>query len=154
MLYFPLLISCGEPRRNIFWGFQYHRFLLIAATSAVSGLIWVLVPGEISTACLSGLPMIVTGLLMVSSFGNLLGSAYLKWKWVGTIILVLFFGTCGGLAAWLMNSGGFDMTAASLVVWGMVTLFLPWQIMLAAVVLLAVDMGAQWLLLRRREVRL
>ena len=84
---------------------------------------------------------------MISSFGNLLGSAYVKWKWAGTIVLVLFFGACGGLSGWLMSSGGFDMTAASMTVLGMVTLFLPWQMVLAAAVLLAADMGAQWLLL-------
>lgn len=153
-LYIPLLIANGEPRKNIFWGFQYHRFLLIAVTSAVSALVWSLVPSEISDACLSCLPMIILGLVISSSLGNLLGSVYVKWKWAGVVVMVLLFGMCGGLVGWLGSTGGLEMAGVSLFVLGLATMSLPWQTAAVAAVLLAVDLGVQWLLLRRREVKL
>lgn len=153
-LYIPLLIANGEPRKNIFWGFQYHRFLLIAVTSAVSALVWSLVPSEISDACLSCLPMIVLGLVISSSLGNLLGSMYVKWKWAGVVVMVLLFGMCGGLVGWMGSTGGFEITGMSLFVLGMATYAPSWQMTAAAAALLAVDLGIQWLLLRRREVKL
>ena len=154
ILYIPLLVSHGEPRKNVYWGYQYYRFLLIAVTSAVSGLVWALVPSEISTACLSCLPMIVTGLVIASSFGNLLGSAYVRWKWLGVVVLVLFFGACGGMAGWIGSHGGFDIAEVSVFTLGLTTMVLPWQLIAAAVVLLVIDLSVQWLLLRRREVKL
>lgn len=153
-LYIPLLIANGETRRNIFWGFQFHRFLLIAATSAVSALVWVLVPSEISDACLSCLPMIILGLVISSSFGNLLGSVYVKWKWAGVVVRVLFFGMCGGLMGWMGSTGGFEITGMSLFVLGMSTFAPSWQMTAVAAALLGADLGVQWLLLRRREVKL
>lgn len=153
-LYIPLLIANGEPRKNIFWGFQYHRFLLIAVTSAVSALVWILTPSEISDACLSCLPMILLGLVISSSLGNLLGSVYVKWKWAGVVVMVLFFGLCGGLVGWMGSTGGFEMAGVSLFVLGLATMSLPWQMAAVAAALLAVDLGVQWLLLRRREVKL
>ena len=152
-LYIPLLISNGEPRKNIFWGYQFHRLLLVAATSVIAGLTWLLIPSEISDACLSCLPMIVTGLVICSSAGNLLGSAYVKWKWFGMVAMVLFFGVCGGLGGWLVSTGGLKIPAVSLLTLGLTTIIPTGQMAALAAALLAVDLGVQWLLLRRREVK-
>lgn len=154
MIYVPLLLSHGEPRKNVFWGFQYHRFLLIAATAGISGLVWALVPGKLSAACLSFLPLIVTGMVICSAVGGLFGSAYVKWKWLGVIIIAIVCGCGGGLAGWAGVSGSFDFMEFSVSIPGLAETNLPWQLAAAAAALLALDMGLQWLMLRRREVKL
>lgn len=153
-LYFSLLVASGETRRNVFWGFQFHRVLLIAATSAVSALVWALIPSEISAAGLSCLPMIVLGLVISSCAGSLLGSAFVKWKWVGLVLMIVLFGMFGGLVGWMGSTGGLEIAGVSLFVLGMATIAPSWHVAAIAGALLAVDLGIQWLLLRRREVKL
>ena len=55
-LYIPLLVSMGETRRNVLMGFHYFRALVIAVTLALCALIWLAVPGEVSSAGLRSLP--------------------------------------------------------------------------------------------------
>lgn len=153
MLYVPLLISCGETRRNIFWGCQYFRFLLIAVTAAVSALVWLLVPCDVSSAGLQCLPLIITGLAIASALGNLVGLVYVRWKWVGVVVIALVFGIFGGVCGWMGSTGGFDFAGLPVVSTVLSNLYLPWPVVAAAAVLLAADLGCQWLLLRRREVK-
>ena len=49
-LYIPLLVSMGETRRNVLMGFHYFRALVIAVTLGLCALIWLAVPGEVSSA--------------------------------------------------------------------------------------------------------
>ena len=154
MLYVSLLVSCGEPRKNVFWGLQYHRFLMIAVTSLLCACIWLLVPGEVSEAGRQCLPVIVTGLVILSAAGGLIGTAYMRWKWLGVLSIVLCSAGFGGTIGWLTISKGLDFTALPLAAGNLYTWFLPGQLAAAAVILLALDLTAQWLTLRRREVKL
>ncbi|MDE7243835.1 MAG: hypothetical protein K2O18_07655, partial [Oscillospiraceae bacterium] len=140
--------------KNVFWGLQYHRFLMIAATSLICAAVWLLVPGEISDAGRQCLPVIVTCLLIISSFGNLMGAAYVRWKWLGILVILLLSGGFGCLISWLILSEGFNLSDLLGTAENLYGLSLPWQIAAVAVILLALDLAVLWLTLRRREVKL
>lgn len=153
VVYIPLLISMGETRRNIFLGYHFHRILIIAVAVGISALIWALVPGEISRLGLSNIPSILAILVAASSLGSILGTIYFKWKWVATVLLVVVFGTFGGVGGFSVAGGGEDV--AQIVEKAALLLAeFPWWLALAAVAALAADAAFQWLLLRKQEVRL
>lgn len=154
-LYVPLLLSMGETRRNVFLGFHYYRTLIITATLVLCGLIWLVIPGEVSAIGLRSLPTLLFVLVAASSFGSILGTILVKWKWAGVVIMVIFCGGIGGCAGMLgvkLADEGIDLAGTV-----NVTAYLqrlPWWLAAAAGVLLAADILFQWLLLRRQEVKL
>lgn len=154
LIYVPLLLSMGETRRNVFLGFHYYRILIIAATIALCGLIWLLIPGEVSAIGLRSLPTLLFALVIAASFGSIMGTIFIKWKWLGTVIIVLLCGVFGGFMG-LMGSkvvDGLDLAnTADLTAY---LQELPWWLTAAAGILLAADLVFQWLLLRRQEVKL
>ena len=154
-LYVPLLLSMGETRRNVLLGFHYYRVLVIAVTMGLCALIWALFPGELSGLGLRSFPTILCVLVAVSSLGSILGTLFVRWRWLGTVIIVLLCGGAGGLigmtGAAALNGGVDAATAAYLA--GYLT-GLPWWLAAAALGLLASDVVFQWMLLRRQEVKL
>ena len=104
-LYIPLLISMGETRRNILLGFHYYRCLIIAATVALSALLWALVPCEMSSIGLRSIPTILTVLVIASALGSLMGTIYAKCKWLSIAIVVLICGSMGGMGGFLFSGG-------------------------------------------------
>ena len=154
-LYIPLLLSMGETRRNVLLGFHYYRVLVIAVTMGLCALIWVLFPGELSSLGLRSLPFILCVLVAVSSMGSIMGTLFVRWRWLGTVITVLLCGGAGGLigmtSAAALN-GSFDAATAAYLA-GYLT-GLPWWLVLIALGTLAADVLFQWVLLRRREVKL
>lgn len=154
-LYVPLLLSMGETRRNVLLGFHYYRALIIAVTLGLCALVWLLIPGEVSSAGLRSIPTILCVLLFASAVGSIMGTIFVKWKWAGTALIVILCGGMGGIMGMTgatAANGGFDY-AATLELVGFLIKF-PWWLALAAAVALALDLVFQWLLLRRREVRL
>ena len=152
-LYIPLLISMGETRRNILLGFHYYRCLIIAATVALSALLWALVPCEMSSIGLRSIPTILTVLVIASALGSLMGTIYAKCRWLSIAIVVLICGDMGGMGGFLF-SGGFELVETSAIDLVGVLRHLPWWLVLAAAALFVVDVVFQWLLLRRQEVKL
>lgn len=154
-LYIPLLLSMGETRRNVLLGFRYYQALILAATIGLCGLIWLLLPGELSSLGLRSLPFILCVLVAVSSMGSIMGTLFVRWKWLGTFIIVLLCGGAGGLigitSAASLN-GGFS--AAAVVKLAGYLVKTPWWLVLIALGTLAADVLFQWVLLRRREVKL
>ena len=154
-LYIPLLLSMGETRRNVLLGFRYYQALILAVTIGLCGLIWLLVPGELSSLGLRSLPFILCVLVVVSSMGSIMGTLFVRWKWLGTLIIVLLCGGAGGLigitSATALN-GGFS--AAAVVKLAGYLVKTPWWLVLIALGTLAADVLFQWVLLRRREVKL
>ena len=154
-LYVPLLLAMGETRRNVLLGFRYYQALILAATTGLCGLIWLLVPGELSSLGLRSLPCILCALVAVSSMGSIMGTLFVRWKWLGTLIIVLLCGGAGGLigitSATALN-GGFN--AAEVVKLAGYLVKTPWWLVLIALGTLAADVLFQWVLLRRREVKL
>ena len=154
-LYVPLLLSMGETRRNVLLGFHYYRVLVIAVTMGLCALIWVLFPGELSSLGLRSLPFILCVLVVVSSMGSIMGTLFVRWKWLGTLIIILLCGGAGGLigitSATALN-GGFS--AAEVVKLAGYLVKTPWWLVLIALGTLAADVLFQWVLLRRREVKL
>ena len=152
-LYIPLLISMGETRRNILLGFHYYRCLIIAATVALSALLWALVPCEMSSIGLRSIPTILTVLVIASALGSLMGTIYAKCKWLSIAIVVLICGSMGGMGGFLF-SGGFELVETSAIDIVSILRRLPWWLAAAALALFGVDVVFQWLLLRRQEVKL
>lgn len=153
-LYIPLLLSLGETRRNIFFGFHYYRALIITVTLALSALIWALAPCDISSIGLHSMPTLLTVLVIASSLGGIMGTLFTKWKWVGMILVVLICGSMGGCMGFFFAGGATELLSADIAKLVSLFLALPWWLVLAAAVLFLLDMGFQWLLLRRQEVRL
>lgn len=153
-LYIPLLLSLGETRRNIFFGFHYYRALIITVTLALSALIWALAPCDISSIGLHSMPTLLTVLVIASSLGGIMGTLFTKWKWVGMILVVLICGGMGGCMGFFFAGGATELLSADIAKLVSLFLALPWWLVLAAAVLFLLDMGFQWLLLRRQEVRL
>lgn len=153
-IYVPLLLSMGETRRNVLLGFHYFRLLIIAVTILLCTVIWLVAPSEVSTTGLRSIPTILCVLLIASALGSILGTLFVRWKWLGVILMIII---CGGLGG---TVGVMGVAAAdSLIVMKTLELTtyletLPWWLILAVVISLAVDVLFQWALLRRQEVKL
>lgn len=153
-LYVPLLLSMGETRRNVLLGFHYFRALIIAVMLALCAAVWLLAPREVSAVGLRSIPTILCVLVIASAMGSIMGTVFVRWKWAGMILIILLCGLGGGMVglAGSMTDGNF-LTAKTLEVASHLTA-LPWWLLAAAAVSLALDVGFQWMLLRRQEVKL
>lgn len=152
--YVPLLLSMGETRRNVLLGFHYYRVLIIAVTLAACSLIWLLVPGEVSSVGLRSIPTLLCVLLIASALGSIMGTIFVKWKWAGTVLIILLCGVAGGTVGFASTSvGGFMAVSKSVEIVSLL-MTLPWWLVAAVPVALALDIAFQWLLLRRQEVKL
>jgi len=74
--YVPLLLSMGETRRNVLLGFHYYRALIIAVTLALCAIVWLIVPGEISSVGLRSIPTLLCVLLIASAMGSIMGTIF------------------------------------------------------------------------------
>ena len=96
-LYVPLLLSMGETRRNVLLGFHYFRALIIAVMLALCAAVWLLAPGDVSAVGLRSIPTILCVLVIASAMGSIMGTVFVKWKWVGMILIILLCGLGGSL---------------------------------------------------------
>ncbi len=152
-LYVPLLLSMGETRRNVLLGFHYYRVLIIAVTAALCALIWLLAPGEVSAIGLRSIPTILCVLLIASALGSIMGTVLVRWKWAGMVLIILLCGVAGGTVGFAGATGG-GFNAAQIMKMASHLEALPWWLLAAVPVSLALDIAFQWLLLRRQEVKL
>ncbi len=152
-LYIPLLIAMGETRRNILYGFLYYRLLAIAGTLAACGLIWGLIPGEISREGLRHLPILLVTMLLASALGSIAGTLTVRWKWVALVAIMIPSGIFGGLIGYMGVGGGTRLEkvlqVASRLLTGTV-----WPLVLATAVLLAVDGLLQYRVVMTREAKI
>lgn len=155
-LYVPLLVSMGETRRNVLLGFQYYRLLVIAVTLAACSLIWLFMPEEVSASSLRSLPTLLCVLLMASAMGGIMGTLWVRWKWVGTICIVIICGAAGAMIGFVGGGGDKMLSVITLRTTGAMSHLekLPWWLPVAVLGALGADVLFQWLLLRRREVKL
>ena len=153
-LYVPLLLSMGETRRNVLLGFHYYRALIIAVTLAACALIWLLAPGEVSAIGLRSIPTLLCMLMIASAVGSIMGTVFVKWRWLGVVIILLICGIAGGTVgfAGAAASDGLSIAKTADIVAHLIKL--PWWLLAAVPVSLAADIVFQWLLLRRQEVKL
>lgn len=154
-LYVPLLLSMGETRRNVFCGFHYYRVLIIAVTLGLCSLVWLAAPGEISGAGLRSIPTILCVLVFFSSLGSIMGTIFTRWRWLGTIVIIVLCGGGGGMlgaTGSVVLNGGFNPADTLMLASYLVKT--PWWLAVAALAALALDAAFQWVLLRRQEVRL
>jgi hypothetical protein len=149
----PLLLAMGETRRNILLGFHYYRALIIAVTLALCSVIWLLAPGEVSAVGLRSIPTILCTLAIASALGSIMGTLFIKWKWAGMTLIIILCGAAGGTVGFAgATGGGFNVLQILEIVSCLETL--PWWLLAAAPASLALDVGFQWLILRRQEVKL
>ena len=153
-LYVPLLLSMGETRRNVLLGFHYFRALIIAVMLALCAAVWLLTPGDVSAVGLRSIPTILCVLVIASAMGSIMGTIFVKWKWAGMILIILLCGLGGGVVGFAgsMVAGNF-LTAKTFEIASHLAV-LPWWLPAAALAALALDVGFQWMLLRRQEVKL
>ena len=152
MLYCPLLLSMGETRRNVFFGFCYFRVLVIGVTTILCGLVWFITPSEVSAAGLGSLSNIFFVLVSASSIGNLIGTLYVKCKWVSVVMLALVGGVGGALGGFLASASA-DMEQINVMKATSLLREMPWWIALVAFALFAGDLFFHWMLLRKQEVK-
>ena len=153
-LYVPLLLSMGETRRNVLLGFHYYRALIIAVTLAACALIWLFVPGEVSAIGLRSIPTLLCVMIVVSAMGSIMGTVFVKWRWLGVVIILVICGIAGGTVGFAGAAASDALSVAKTVEIVSHLLKLPWWLVAAVPVSLGLDIGFQWLLLRRQEVRL
>ena len=153
-LYVPLLLSMGETRRNVLLGFHYYRTLIISVTLALCALIWLLIPGEVSSAGLRSIPTILCILVASSSLGSILGTLFTKWKWLATVIIIILCGGAGGAVGFMGVAAADSLVITETLEMAAHLETLPWWLALTAVAALALDVAFQWMLLRRQEVKL
>jgi len=153
-LYMPLLLSMGETRRNVLLGFHYFRALMIAATLALCALIWLVAPGEASGMGLRSLPTLFCVLLAASNLGSILGTLFTKWKWLGTVIIIVICGFAGGTMGFAGVSMGEGVAVAKTMELAAYLTATPWPLAAAALASLGLDAAFHWALLRRQEVKL
>ena len=154
-LYVPLLLSMGETRRNVLLGFHYYRALIIAVTMAACAVIWLLAPGEVSAIGLRSIPTILCVLLIAAAVGSVMGTLFVKWRWLSMVIIILICGGAGGVVGFAgeaVASGKMSLAKTVDIVSHLMEL--PWWLLAAAPVSLGLDILFQWLLLRRQEVKL
>jgi len=153
-LYVPLLLSMGETRRNVLLGFHYFRLLIITTTTALCALVWLIAPGEVSSIGLRSIPTIVCVLLIASALGSIMGTLFTRWKWAGTVLIVVLCGLGGGTMGFAGVSMQDSFFAAKTVELAAHLMSTPWWLAVAVVGSLAVDLAFQWMLLRRQEGKL
>ena len=152
-LYIPLLVSTGETRRNVLLGFHYFRALVIAVTLALCALIWLAVPGEVSSAGLRSLPTILCALVLASAVGSIMGTVFVRWRWAGMMLIIILCGGMGGvigITGATAANGGFSYADTLKIVVFLVKF--PWWLALAAAAALVLDVTCNCLLLRRKDV--
>lgn len=153
-LYVPLLLSMGELRRNVLLGFHYYRTLIIGATVVICALVWLLIPGEASSIGLRSIPTLLCILIFAASAGSIMGTLFVKWKWVGIILIIIICGGMGGTVGALSVNAMEGFSLVNTIAVASVLQTLPWWLAVAALAALAADVAFQWLLLRRQEVKL
>ncbi len=153
-LYMPLLMSMGETRRNVLLGFHYFRALTIAVTVALCAVIWLVVPGEVSSQGLRSIPTILCVLIIASAMGSIMGTVFSKWKWLGTIIIIVICGFAGGTVGFAGATMADGLAVAKTMELAAYLVTMPWWLAAAAPVSLALDVAFHWMLLRRQEVKL
>lgn len=152
-LYVPLLLAMGETRRNVLLGFHYFRALIIAVMLALCAAVWLLAPGDVSAVGLRSIPTILCVLVIASAMGSIMGTIFVKWKWAGMILIILLCGLGGGVVGFAGSMAGNFLTARTFEIASHLAA-LPWWLPAAALAALALDVGFQWMLLRRQEVKL
>lgn len=152
-LYVPLLLAMGETRRNVLLGFHYFRALIIAVMLALCAAVWLLAPGEVSAVGLRSIPTILCVLVIASAMGSIMGTVFVRWKWAGMILIILLCGLGGGMVGFAGSMAGNFLTARTFEIASHLAA-LPWWLPAAALAALALDVGFQWMLLRRQEVKL
>ncbi len=153
-LYVPLLLAMGETRRNVLLGFHYYRALIITVTIALCGLVWLLAPGEVSSIGLRSIPTILCLLIASSALGSIIGTLLVKWRWVGTIFIVLLFGLAGGTMGFTGVAMGDVLAETNTAALAAYLERLPWWLAMTALAAFGLDVAFQWLLLQRQEVKL
>lgn len=110
-LYFPILISMNVTRKKIVGGILLCQIVMLAVLVGISGLIWRLIPGDISSGGLRILPMLIGILLLAAAFCIALGAVIVRWGKIGTVIfaaLAALIGAAAGMSVAMLAGSDSD----------------------------------------------
>ena len=97
--YFPVLVSMNVTRKTVFRDFMIFFAVTALCLMILTGLLWYLIPGELSAMGLEVLPFIFGTLLMGGAFGMIFGVINFKYGTLGVIILMAVGGILGAFIA-------------------------------------------------------
>ena len=107
-----------------------------------------------SSIGLRSIPTILCLLIASSALGSIIGTLLVKWRWVGTIFIVLLFGLAGGTMGFTGVAMGDVLAETNTAALAAYLERLPWWLAMTALAAFGLDVAFQWLLLQRQEVKL
>lgn len=107
-IYFSILLSMSVTRKYIVRGILGSTALSVLGILAIAGLIWKLVPGDISASGWTLMPLFAGALFTAAAFFLILGVVLCRWGKYGVIVLTIVYmliGACAGMAFALSGFG-------------------------------------------------
>lgn len=97
-VYFPVLLSMNGTRKSIMKGICGSIAGMMFGILILAGIIWCLVPGDVSQSGRMLLPLIAGCYFVGNAFFLILGAVIVRWGKVGTFLLVVLLFLTGLLA--------------------------------------------------------
>lgn len=107
-VYFSILLSMSVTRKRIVRGILISTAGSVLGILSAAGLIWKLVPGDISASGWSLMPLFTGALFLAAAFFLVLGMVLYRWGKYGVIILTIVYmliGAAAGMAFAFSGSG-------------------------------------------------
>lgn len=143
--YYPMLISFGCLRRNVFLGNLFLHLMLMVQSLILYKIFAEVFGDEKSTF---GMPVLLAIYLITSGISQLIGIVKMKWGKIATVLLVIVF-MAGGMGAGFILA--FSRTDDFFVKfnWSVVS----WPLVLTGVCICAAVNAVSWRVLCRYEVK-
>lgn len=100
-VYFSVLLSMSVTRKKIIRGILISTAISVLGILAIAGIIWKLVPGDISASGWTLMPLFAGALFLAAAFFLILGAVLYRWGKYGVIVLTIIYmliGACAGMA--------------------------------------------------------
>lgn len=143
--YYPMLISFGCRRRNVFLG-NLFLHLMLMVQSLILYKIFAEIFGDGESTF--GMPMLIAIYLITSGISQLIGIVKMKWGKIATVLLVIVFMGAGMGAGFILAFSGTDDFFVKFN-WSAVS----WTLVLTGVCICAAVNAVSWRVLCRYEVK-
>lgn len=152
-LYFSLLLSMSVTRKAVIGGFMAGTTVMILVLTTVMGILWNLLPGDISEGGRSLLPVMAGGLFLVAAVTIFINTIGLKWGKRGIVsFFILILCMIGGGIVGVLSCGRAKLSVIMVTVSDLVGLR---AVVLGTGVLLLIVSGAvAAAVMRKYEVRM
>lgn len=105
---FSVLVSMNATRSSVNKGIFFSEAAVIVTITALGGLIWKVLPGDIASDGMKILPLLCGVLFAMTGAGMILGAIIIKWGKIGAIIATVVFLAVGGV-----GGAGFALTVSA-----------------------------------------